>query len=175
AAAVFDRRGITGAGDYGRARRETLEDRLCQQVVWLRRGRNVCRLERSHALARGKHAGEPQVRRVRDLHHLDAKQDERRAAILGRKRIEVVEQLFAAVVRLDAATMDDKIPVQTMSPAEGRAFALEMRLGPLVFRIGRIDLRFLVFRLFLLLVRQTRIRELRRRLYADADHFLGVW
>ena len=93
--------------------------------------------ERVQPFLVGQHAGEPHVRVVRQRHQLDAHQHERRVAAFLDVVLEVFEQLFAALARIDAAAVERERPVDAMAAAEARR-ALEVRRSSAASRRHRL-------------------------------------
>ena len=77
----------------------------------------------------GQAAGEADERILRQRHQLHAHQHERRVAAVLDVGAEVLDQLLAALARIDAAAVEHERPVQAMAAAEHRAAAARGAAG----------------------------------------------
>ena len=166
---MLDGRLVAGIREDRSADGETLEQRLRQEIV--RRGRDCDgrRLVGGHALAVRQHPCEPKVGCLGYCDHLHTHQHEPQVVVVvvaRCERVEVVEHLLAAVIRLDATAVEGEAVVETMPAAERHTPALEVpRVRLLVVRGGIVLLRDDVCGILLV----SRIRLLGWRINADAD------
>ena len=119
---MLDEHRAAAVHENRRADRHRLERQQRQALVrgWAdddRRG-----FERLKPLAIGQEAGEPDERLFRQRHQLDAHQRQRRVAALLDVAAEVLDQLLAALARIDAAAVQRDRSVQAMAaPEDGAA------------------------------------------------------